>query len=414
MARGLVLMLDSLGVGASLDANRFNDTGADTFGHIAEAAQRGAADQDGLRCGPLKIPNLASLGLVHAAAESRGAWPAALPVSEPTGAWGYAIEQSLGKDTPSGHWEMAGVPVTFDWGYFPERAPCFPEALTSALIEAAELPGLLGNCHASGTAIIKEFGLQHIETGQPIVYTSADSVFQIAAHEKHFGLNRLYEVCEIARHLVDDWDVARVIARPFEGSASGAFRRTGNRRDYTTPPPALTLLDHLVEVGREVISVGKVADIFAHQGVSRVVHADGNNALFDATLEAFSVADHGSLVFTNFVDFDTLYGHRRDVAGYAAALEQFDLRLPELESFLGAGDLVIVTADHGCDPTWFGHDHTREHVPVLAFGPEVMPATLGARQTFADIGQTLADYLRIRPLAMGSSFVEDLQIGGHL
>ena len=408
MTRALVLMFDSLGIGSSADAIDFDDVGADTFGHIAEAAAVGAADGGGIRAGSLQIPNLASLGLAHAASESRGTWPADIPKQTPRGAWGYAVEKSAGKDTPSGHWEMAGVPVLFEWGYFPRQYPCFPDEFMKDLVIQAKLPGLLGNCHASGTEIIEVLGNEHIETGQPIVYTSADSVFQLAAHEEFFGLDRLYDVCMIARQLVDDYQIGRVIARPFIGANGGTFERTGNRRDYTTPPPQATLLDYLVNAGRQVISVGKVGDIFANQGITQTVKANGNNALFDATLEAFSKAPDGALVFTNFVDFDTLYGHRRDVAGYACALEKVDTRLPEIDDLLGPGDLVIVTADHGCDPTWSGHDHTREHVPVLAFGPEINPVPLGGRTSFSDIGQTLSDHLNIEELQNGISFYPEL------
>ncbi len=257
--------------------------------------------------------------------------------------------------------------------------PCFPAELTDALVRRAGLPGLLGNRHASGTRIIEELGDEHAASGKPIVYTSADSVFQIAAHEESFGLERLYEVCAIARELVDRYRVGRVIARPFVG-AFGGYRRTDNRRDYPTPPPAPTLLDRLVEAGGEVISVGKVADIFAHQGVSRAVKADGNDGLMDATIDAAGAAGDKGLVFTNFVDFDTLFGHRRDVAGYAAAVEAFDRRLLEFEAALAPGDVAVITADHGCDPTWTGTDHTRENVPVLAFGPGVSPGPLGVRK----------------------------------
>lgn len=409
MSRAMVLMLDSLGIGSSADAVHFNDVGADTFGHIAEAAALGNADKEGLRQGSLKIPNLLALGLAHASADSRGSWPADLPNVFPKAAWGYAVESSSGKDTPSGHWEMAGVPVNFEWGYFSTTYPSFPEELTSELIKKADLPGLLGNCHASGTEIIKELGLDHIRTGQPIVYTSADSVFQIAAHEDYFGLERLYEVCRIARQLVDQYHIGRVIARPFIGTRIENFRRTKNRKDYTTPPHEKTLLDNLVSADREVISVGKISDIFSHQGITKTVKASGNDALFTATLEEFSTAAPGSLVFTNFVDFDTLYGHRRDVTGYALALEEFDSRVREITSILTRGDLVVITADHGCDPTWIGHDHTREHVPVIVFGPGINPTQLGVRQSFSDIGQTLAEHLQVTTLANGVSFYSDLR-----
>ena len=410
MRRAIVLMLDSLGIGASADASRFSDTGADTFGHIAECCADGAIDIDGRARGVLEIPQFCNLGLAHAAAESRGAWPTGLPRVNPKAAWGYAVETSAGKDTPSGHWEMAGVPVLTDWGYFADTVPCFPTDLTEALISRAQLTGLLGNCHASGTAIIEELGEEHIRTGKPICYSSADSVFQIAAHETHFGLERLHAVCQLARELVDAWNIGRVIARPFAGDTPGEFVRTADRRDYTTPPPSPTLLDKLKDSGGEVIAVGKVSDIFAGQGVSRSVKASGNMALFDATIDALHEAGDRSLIFTNFVDFDMLYGHRRDVAGYAGALEALDKRLPELLASLLPGDLVIATADHGCDPTASGHDHTREHVPVLAFGPGVAPVDLGRRASFADVGQTLADHLEVPSLPSGNSFLQDLQI----
>ncbi len=403
MRRAFLLVMDSFGIGGAADAARFGDAGADTLGHIAAACANGAADKSGLRSGPLRIPNLLRLGIGEAARASSGIPLAAVvPPQRIDAAWGYAVEQSRGKDTPSGHWEMAGVPVTTDWGYFPPDYPSFPPALTDALIAEAKLPGVIGNRHASGTVIIEELGEEHIRTGMPIVYTSGDSVFQIAAHEDSFGLDRLYAVCEIARRLVDRYNVGRVIARPFVG-AKGSFRRTGNRRDYATPPPAPTLLDRLVADGGAVIAVGKVADIFAHRGITRSIKADGNMALFDATLQAAAEAGDRSLVFTNFVDFDTLYGHRRDVAGYAAALEAFDRRLPELERALRPGDVVAISADHGCDPTWRGTDHTREHVPVLLFGPGVPAGSLGRRETFADIGQTLALHFGLAPLPAGES-----------
>jgi phosphopentomutase len=393
MRRAIILVLDSLGIGAAEDASRFGDAGADTLGHIAEAV-------------PLALPNLARLGLGLAAEASTGRVPPGLEVEAEAvkGAWGYAVERSRGKDTPSGHWEMAGVPVLFDWGYFPDETPCFPAALTEALIAEAGLCGLLGNCHASGTEIIQRLGEEHIRTGKPIAYTSADSVFQIAAHESHFGLDRLYEVCRVARRLVDAYEVGRVIARPFVGERMGDFERTGNRRDLATPPPAPTLLDRLTGAGGEVVAVGKVTDIFAHSGIGREIKAVGNEALFEATLGALAETGDRALVVTNFVDFDQLYGHRRDPAGYGAALMRLDARLPELEARLQPGDLAVITADHGCDPTWRGTDHTREHVPVLAFGPGVRSRGLGRRESFADIGQTIAAHLGLAPLDHGEAF----------
>jgi phosphopentomutase len=366
MKRAFLFVLDSVGVGGARDAERFGDTGSNTVGHILERAERGEADEAGLRKGPLKVPNLASLGLFHAlhAASGHSLAKEKKPDSV-SGVWGAADEVSNGKDTPSGHWEMAGVPVRFDWGYFPDEIPCFPQELLDRIYDEAGLEGSLGNKHASGTEIIAELGEAHVKTGMPIFYTSADSVFQIAAHEESFGLERLYELCELVRKHVDDLDIGRVIARPFVGTNSGDFERTGNRRDYSVLPPEPTLLDRLCGAGGRVLAVGKIGDIFAHQGITKLRKASGNMALVDATLEAMDEAGDRDLVFTNFVDFDMLYGHRRNVPGYAAALEAFDARLPEMTSKLKDGDLMIITADHGCDPTWTGTDHTRERVPIL-------------------------------------------------
>jgi phosphopentomutase len=398
MNRAIVLVLDSFGIGAANDAEAFGDAGADTFGHIANL--RAAAGR------PLELPNLVKLGLVEAATESTGKpVPVAGEGKEMIGAHGFAAELSSGKDTPSGHWEIAGVPVLFDWGYFTGKKDTFPKKLLDELIERADLPGVLGNCHASGTEIIAELGDEHVRTGKPIVYTSADSVFQIACHEESFGLERLYELCDIARELVDEYKVGRVIARPFVGDSPDNYVRTGNRRDLTTPPHAQTVLDKLVAKGGEVISVGKIADIFAHQGITKTIKASGNAALFDATLEAVRDAGDDTIVFTNFVDFDMLYGHRRDVDGYADALEYFDGRLPELFDLMRDGDVLILCADHGCDPVWPGSDHTREHIPVLVYGNKIEPGSLGRRETFADIGQSLATHFGLEPMDYGTSFL---------
>lgn len=403
--RVCILLMDSFGIGASLDAALYGDEGANTFVHIYEHCAMGGADKVPLRQGPLLLPNLASLGLFHATVASSGlAFVDLAAMSQPLGYYGYAVEQSLGKDTPSGHWELAGVPVTFEWGYFPDKANCFPSSLIKNLIEKAKLPGVLGEKHASGTTILEELGEEHLRTGKPIVYTSADSVFQIAAHEESYGLDALYQLCEIARDLVDEYQIGRVIARPFTGSP-GSFKRTANRKDYATLPPDKTLLDYLKDAGREVIALGKIADIYAHQGVTQTIKADGNMALFDATLQSLKTAPAGSLVFTNFVDFDSSFGHRRDVPGYAHALEEFDARLPEIVAALQPEDIVIIAADHGCDPTFPGTDHTREHIPVLAFGPGLKGQFIGRRDSFADIGQTIAEYLEISPLKHGLSFL---------
>ena len=399
--RAIILVLDSFGIGASADAAQFGDAGADTLGHIAEACAAGRADKAGVRSGPLRVPNLARWGLGRAAEISTGTIPVGLEAGRIDGAYGCAAEESRGKDTPSGHWEMAGCPVPFDWGYFPRERPCFPRALVDQLVAEFDLPGILGDCHASGTEIIAELGEEHIRTGKPICYTSADSVFQVAAHEQHFGLERLYRFCERAKELLEPLNIGRVIARPFLGESPADFRRTPHRRDYTTPPPQETLLDRVSASGAEVWSIGKIADIFAHRGISRKLKADDNGALFDRTLDAMAEAKDRALVFANFVDFDMLYGHRRDVVGYAAALEAFDRRLPELEARLQPGDLVLATADHGCDPTRPGSDHTREHVPVLFVGPGVPAGPLGKRLSFADMGQTIARHLDLGPLAHG-------------
>jgi phosphopentomutase len=403
--RVCILLMDSFGIGASLDAPRYGDAGANTFVHIHEACKRGDANRNGVREGILTLPNLAKLGLYHAALASSGLRFVELSqFADPVGYYGYAVEQSLGKDTPSGHWELAGVPVTFEWGYFPDQPFCFPKKLIDTFIQRAGLAGVLGEKHASGTTILDELGEEHMRTGKPIVYTSADSVFQIAAHEEFFGLQRLYDICDIARILVDEYQIGRVIARPFTGQ-KGSFKRTANRKDYATLPPEKTLLDYLKEAGREVITIGKIADIYAHQGVTQTIKGDGNMALFDATLTAMKTAPAGSLVFTNFVDFDSSYGHRRDVAGYAHALEQFDARLPELYSILNPDDLVVFAADHGCDPTFPGSDHTREHIPVLVYGQGLSGRFIGRRDTFADIGQSIAEYLGLHSLAHGISFL---------
>ena len=399
MGRAIILVLDSFGIGATDDADRFGDVGANTFGNIAR--ERAASAE-----GPLKLPNLARLGLFHAGRDSAGEFPAGAEAdTEIVGSYGFAAELSTGKDTPSGHWEIAGVPVLFEWGYFKKKSETFPQELLDKLVERADLAGYLGNCHASGTTIIAELGDEHVQSGKPIFYTSADSVFQIACHEEAFGLDKLYDLCEIARELVDEYEIGRVIARPFVGDSPDNYVRTGNRRDLTTPPPSPTVLDKLVDAGGSVISVGKIADIYAHQGITKKVKATGNAALFDATLEEMDKAPANSIVFTNFVDFDMLYGHRRDVEGYATALEYFDERLPELMDKLDKEDLLVITADHGCDPTWPGSDHTREHIPVIAYGAGLKPGPLGKRETFADIGQSIATHFNLPPTDYGTSFL---------
>ena len=397
MSRAFILLLDSFGLGATPDATTYGDVGANTFGHIAEwAAKEGK---------PMSLPNLERLGLAAAAHKASGEWAAGFNLRDGfTGAWSAARERSTGKDTQSGHWEIAGVPVEFDWGYFPRTVPSFPKELTDKLQELTGVPGFLGNCHASGTDIINKHGDEHVATGKPILYTSSDSVFQIAAHEEHFGLDKLYAMCEAAYELVKPYNIGRVIARPFVG-ANGDYRRTSNRHDYAVPPPAKTLLDHVKEEGGEVIALGKISDIFAAQGVSRVVKGADNMALFDALLKVTDEAGDKSLTFVNFVDFDMLFGHRRDIKGYSNALHELDARLPEFMAKLQEGDMVVVTADHGCDPSWHGSDHTREHIPMIFFGPAVKPQELPISETFSDIGATLAKHLGVTPLSNGTSLL---------
>lgn len=405
MPRAFLLVLDSVGVGAAPDAHLYDDDGTDTVGHIADACARGDADRDGLRKGMLRLPNLAALGLGEACWLATGRYPPGLePPETLIGRHGCAVEVSPGKDTPSGHWELAGAPVPFAWGFFPDSIPTFPNELVESLCARGALPGILGNKRASGTEIVNELGEEHVRSGKPICYTSADSVFQIAAHEQSFGLERLYRLCEIARSIVDDYRIGRVIARPFKGTSKENFCRTANRRDFSVPPPSPTLLDIATRADRDVISVGKIGDIFAHSGTGRILKGNGNSALFDCTLTGTCELADGGLLFANFVDFDTIHGHRRDPTGYAAALEEFDRRLPELLSLLRTDDLLIISADHGCDPTWKGTDHTREQVPILAFGPTVMPGCIGRRRTFADVGATLASHLGLESMSAGRAF----------
>ncbi|MBL8906577.1 MAG: phosphopentomutase [Rhizobiales bacterium] len=392
MSRAILAILDSVGIGGAPDAARFGDEGANTIGHIAARVD-------------LKLPNLASLGLAEAAEMASGARPRGFAKRPIRGQWGYGVERSNGKDTPSGHWEIAGAPVTFDWGYFPHTIPAVPKEVTDPLMARCDLPGILGNKHASGTEIIAELGEEHVRTGRPIVYTSADSVLQIAAHEEAFGLDRLLEVCRVARELTLPLRIGRVIARPFLGTDRSTFARTANRRDFSIAPPEPTLLDRLTAAGREVVSLGKIGDIFAHRGTGREIKAAGNDALFETLLSALDSLADGGLIVVNFVDFDMQHGHRRDVAGYARALEAFDLRLPQLLARLRDGDLLVITADHGCDPTWRGTDHTRECVPILVYSPGIAPGCIGRRETFADIGQSIARHLAIPPLAHGIAWL---------
>ncbi|MHA6685005.1 phosphopentomutase [Mesorhizobium sp. A556] len=412
MARAFVFVLDSFGIGGAADAARYGDAGANTFGHIAQACTEGMGDRLGLRQGPLAIPNMAALGLGHAAEIATGfLFEDGAARLLPSSFHGAAQEVSSGKDTPSGHWEIAGLPALFDWGYFPDTVHSFPASLTDAMIREGKVPGILANRHAPGTTVIEDFGEEHIRTGKPICYTSVDSVLQIAAHETYFGLDRLYEFCTVVRRLCDPLKIGRVIARPFIGETAATFHRTPDRRDYAVSPPQPTLLDRLTAQGRRVIAIGKIGDIFAHRGVSETRKGAGNMAMFDKALGAMDDAGDGDFVFANFVDFDSEFGHRRDVPGYAAALEAFDRRLPEALARLRPGDLFVLTADHGNDPTWRGTDHTRERIPVFGVAPGFKGGGIGLRPTFADIGATVAEHLGLSRSEHGTSFLH--AIGGH-
>ncbi len=398
MTRAFLIVMDSVGCGGAPDAAAFGDAGANTLGHIALACAEGRADQG--RAGPLCMPNLDALGL-GAAIELASGLKAPGLGAVPRGRWGAATEISRGKDTPSGHWELAGVPVPWDWTYFPDTVPAFPDDLVALVCKLAGTEGILGNCHASGVPIIAAHCEEHLRTGWPICYTSADSVFQIAAHEEAFGLERLLKLCaDLAPHL-HAMRVGRVIARPFTGGP-GDFRRTANRRDFAMDPPAPTLLDWVQGAGRATHAVGKIGDIFSMKGVGRLWKGKSDLELFDHLDTLLDKAEPGSLTFANFVEFDTLYGHPRDVAGYARALEWFDTRAGAFLARLRPGDLAIFTADHGNDPTWHGTEHTRERVPILCAGAGTGPVGL---RGFVDVAASVAAHLGVAAQGPGRSFL---------
>ncbi|MDJ1016934.1 MAG: phosphopentomutase [Paracoccaceae bacterium] len=402
MTRAFLIVLDSVGIGGAPDAESFfngdtPDTGANTLAHIAREAAAGRAEKG--RSGPLKMPNLGRLGLASAVELASGAEAPGLPGTS-EGLWGAATEVSRGKDTPSGHWELAGVPVPWDWHYFPDEKPAFPTSLMEEAARLAGTDGTLANCHASGTEIIARLGDEHVRTGWPICYTSADSVFQIAAHEEHFGLERLLDLCKALAPVLHEMKVGRVIARPFVGE-SGGYTRTAHRRDFAIRPPAPTLCDWVQAAGQKVHAVGKIGDIFSMQGIDDVVKG-ADAELMDHLVGLVDRAEHGSLTFANFVEFDSKYGHRRDVSGYASALEWFDACVPRLFNAASEGDLFLFTADHGNDPTWVGTDHTRERVPVLGWGAG--EKAIG-NVAFADVGASVAAHLGVPSEGPGRSFL---------
>lgn len=397
MSRAIILMMDSFGIGGAPDARQFDNDGANTFAHIAQNYPS------------LNIPNLLSLGLAKACFEASGE-KISLPTSSTSEmtlphTYGHMKEISRDKDTVSGHWEMAGLPNLSGWGHFKPDYPSFPDELIQKICQEAKISGILGNKAASGTVIIQELGEEHIRSGQPIFYTSADSNMQIAAHEKYFGLEKLYALCEIAYKYVQPYNIGRIIARPFIGEKAGSFTRTTNRHDYTAQPFGDTLLDVTKKQGGQVWAIGAINDIYAHRGITKEIHTAELPHLWDATIDAVKQAPDFSLIFTNFEDFDMLYGHRRDIEGYAKALEYFDKRLPEIIPHLKEDDLVFITADHGNDPTYKGTDHTREQVPVIVFGFHAPTTPLGLRETYADLGQSIAKHLGIPPLTYGKSFL---------
>ena len=375
------MVADGVGCGGAPDAAAYGDAGADTLGNLAR------------RMNGLALPELGALGLGHLT--TIAGVPA---VAAPRGAWGVLTEASNGKDTITGHWEMAGLVTTEAMATFPNG---FPAAITDELSRAVGR-GLLGNKTASGTAIIEELGAEHLRTGSLILYTSADSVLQLAAHEDVVPLPELYRICEAARVISDRERIGRVIARPFVGTP-GAFRRTYNRRDFALVPPEPTLCDVLTAANIPVVGVGKISDIFAGRGVPTSIHSEGNDDGMRLTLEALAKRE-GGLLFVNLVDFDMTYGHRNDCAGFARALESLDAWLPRLRAAMGPDDVAFLTADHGNDPTKTGTDHTRERVPLLVFGPAITAVPLGARSSFCDLGQTIAEALGAPPLRRGTSF----------
>lgn len=381
--RVILIVLDSVGVGEMPDAAKYGDEGSNTLGNVAKAV------------GGLNMPNMQKLGIGNII-DVMGV----PPLKQPAGAYGKAVEKSPGKDTTTGHWELAGVVLDRPFPVYPNGFP------TEIINEFEKRTGtkVLGNKPASGTEIIQELGDEHVKTKNPIVYTSADSVFQIAAHEEVIPLEKLYEMCKVAREILQgEHAVARVIARPFIGE-SGNYVRTYNRADFSLKPPYETLLDKVVAADMEVVGVGKIWDIFAGQGITKAIHTNGNMDGVNKTLMAMDELKQG-LIFTNLVDYDMLYGHRNDAIGYARALEDFDKRLPEILTKLKKDDVLIITADHGCDPTTKSTDHSREYVPILVYGDAIKPGVdLKTLSCFSDIGQTVADFLGCEKLRNGISF----------
>ena len=389
MKRAILIVLDSLGVGELPDAKNYGDEGSHTLDNICKA------------CGKLNIDELEKLGIGNIEGVTR---PKACDSA--IGAYGRSSEKSMGKDTVTGHWEIGGVILEKPLNTYPDG---FSKEIIDEFLKRTNKENILGNTVASGTAIIEELGEEHVKTGYPIIYTSADSVFQIAAHEDVIPVEELYKMCEIAREmLVDKWAVGRVIARPFTGEV-GSFKRTSNRRDYALDPFNKTMLEYLKESGKEVAAVGKIEDIYNKKGVTLAVHTKNNMDGVDKTLEYMDTVKEG-LIFTNLVDFDMLYGHRNDAKGYGKAIEEFNDRLQEIYAKMTDEDMLILTADHGCDPTTASTDHSREYIPILVYGKNLKGnVNLGTRETFADIGKTILDFFNVENELVGKSFLNDIR-----
>ena len=391
MKRAVIIVLDSVGIGALPDAANFGDAGSNTLVNIKKARPE------------TSLPHLCGLGLGNIQGEGVALLG---KVEAPEGAFGKMAERSIGKDTTTGHWEIAGVITKEPFPTYTEKG--FPKEVMDAF-EAAIGTKSIGNYAASGTVIIQDLGPEHVKTGYPIVYTSADSVFQIAAHEDVIPVEKLYEICEKARKiLTGKHGVARVIARPFIGNEQEGFTRTKNRRDFSLEPTGVTILDLAKEKGMEVVAIGKIEDIFEHRGMTKADHTANNAEGIEKTLQ-FMKEEFEGILFTNLVDTDMIYGHRNDVEGYASALEYFDSKLPEIMALMKEEDILFITADHGCDPTTASTDHSREYVPVLAYGKQVKEGVdLGVRKTFADLGQTISDYLGLGAVFEAESFLQDI------
>ena len=401
IGKGILIVLDSVGIGSAPDAKNFGDQGADTLGNIRKACVKGEANLN--RFGELQIPNLAKLGIFasHALANNNYSENKNFLCSKEA-SFACATEVSSGKDTPTGHWELAGTPLGWDWKYFEKKTGSFSDLQISLIISKFSLSGILGNCHSSGTEIIKKFGKEHILSNKPIFYTSRDSVVQIACHEEHFGLEKLYKLCQVSAKVFHPLKVGRVIARPFLGSTVNNFYRTKNRKDYTLPPPNKTLCDLVLDNNRSCHAIGKISDIFSHRGISTSISGYSDDILFDEMIKIIKKAKDGDLIFANFVEFDSLYGHRRDVAGFASALEKFDLKIEKLLNVINPNDFLIITADHGNDPTFRGTDHTRERVPVLMVGNYAKKGNNG-KIAFSDVGTTMAGFLRLNGKLKGKN-----------